>query len=163
MKCWNCGRENNSRDAYCSFCASHLEDPDDHKEPRAPVRVILKRVGIIAAIEASWLAVFVASITAVVAVYNTLTEAEFLHGLGLALTGVGAVVAFCAMLSLGRIPERYVATRGTRHLGGGVFYNTMFKPLFKTMTKEPSRTEVRVSATLTFVGVSAFMIGLFLI
>lgn len=121
------------------------------------------RVGGIAAVEAFWLAVFIASLTAVVALYNALRGTELLGGLGVVFTGAGALVGLISMLTLDRIPEKYVATRGTRYLAAGIFQNTVFKPLWKTMTKQPSSIEVRISATLTFVGVTTFIIGLFLI
>lgn len=127
------------------------------------MKVILRRMGGIATVGAFWLAVFISSLTAIVALSNALRGNELLGGLGVVFTGAGAVVGLCSMLTLERIPERYVATRGTRYLAAGVFRNTIFKPLWKAMTKKPSETEIRISATLTFVGLTTFMIGLFLI
>lgn len=163
MKCWNCGRENDPGNVYCSFCASDLEHPDDRKEPRASAKTILRRMGRIVAIGAFWLAVFIASLTAIVALYNAIRGTELLGGLGVMFTGAGASVSLISMLTLGRIPERYVATRGTRYLAAGVFHNTMFRFLWKTMTNQPSGTEIRLSAALTFVGFTTFIIGLFLL
>ena len=168
VKCWRCGAENDPRNQWCESCATWMTDTRDGEEIKltAPGNLgrLSRSIGRMA-LRSSILAIAVIGImTAIVGVYDILTDHRVLVGISEILGYTGLVLIFASFISGRKDPKSMVLTGyspGHARRPLGLFTRTIIKPMLRTMRKGESGIGENMLAIQMIAGLMVFAVALY--